>query len=293
MISKMKKLMSVCLVAFMAVALVSCGGSEGSGGTSEVKSKVYIEDIAWKVDTSIVDGERCVMFEYTNNSKYTITGLKISFVEKEDVTEEQLNAFYEYMIKKFELSDEEQTELKENGVGMNTESERIVKSGETASNIELNYYDGYYGVENIDHYDLVEPDIATYSYIDENKIYTVNYDFKADKYTMEQNIETAVYWPSSEVGTMIPQPEAEVIKDDMDGGEEGFYLKAFGVSREMLDDYTAQCKEKGFTIDPIYYDGYYTAANAEGYELAIMYDEDDLSMEISLMAPHGEDDSEE
>lgn len=293
MISKMKKLMSVCLVAFVAVALVSCGGSEGSGGTSEVKSKVDIEDIAWQVDTSVVDGERCVMFEYTNNSKYTITGLKISFVEKEDVTEEQLNAFYEYMIKKFELSDEEQTELKENGVGMNTESERIVKSGETASNIELNYYDGYYGVENIDHYDLVEPDIATYSYIDENKIYTVNYDFKADKYTVEQDIKTAVYWPSSEIAKLIPQPEAEVIENELDNGETSFFVEVRGVDKAALDEYVAQCKEKGFTVNATSYDGDYTAKNAEGYNLIIMYYEDDLTMDINLTAPASEETSEE
>lgn len=293
MISKMKKLISVCLAAFVVVALASCGGSGSSGGTNEVKSKVDIEDIAWNVDTSIVDGERVVSFEYTNNSKYTITGLKMSFVEKSDATEEQLNAAYEDMAKTLDVSEETKTEIQERGIEMSTESERIVKAGETTKNIELNYYEGYYDVENIDHYNLVEPDIATYSYIDENKIYTVNYDFKADKYTVEQDIKTAVYWPSSEIAKLIPQPEAEVIENELDNGETSFFVEVRGVDKAALDEYVAQCKEKGFTVNATSYDGDYTAKNAEGYNLIIMYYEDDFTMDINLTAPASEETSEE
>lgn len=293
MISKIKKLAAFCIAAFVMVTLVSCGGTGSSGGSNEDKSKVDIKDIAWNIDTSVIDGERCVAFEYTNNSKYTITDLQMSFVEKDDVTEEQLNAFYEDVIEEFELSDEDQAELKKSEVKMTAESERIVKAGETASNIELNYYEGYYDVKDINHCDLVEPDIATYSYIDDNQIYTVSYDFKADKYTMDTNIEMAVFWPGSDLGTMIPQPEAEVVKDVIDSGEEGFVVEAYGISRDMLNDYTAKCKKKGFTVDADSYDGDYMASNEEGYTLTILYYEYNMSMEISLDPPSAEDAGDE
>jgi len=58
-----------------------------------------IEDIDWSVDELIDDGERTVMMSVTNNSNYKIQCFNLSFFEKKNLTEEQVNSVYNYMMK--------------------------------------------------------------------------------------------------------------------------------------------------------------------------------------------------
>ena len=52
------------------------------------RETIKIDDIAWNVDQGIVDGEKYVLLDYTNNSKYTVTDFEMTFKEKGSVTEE-------------------------------------------------------------------------------------------------------------------------------------------------------------------------------------------------------------
>ena len=73
-----------------------CGSSETTNnpGGSTTKEKINIEDISWKVDEGIVDGDRYVLLNYTNNTQYTITNFELTFKEKTSVTEEEKANFY-------------------------------------------------------------------------------------------------------------------------------------------------------------------------------------------------------
>lgn len=53
----------------------------------EEENRISMDDIVWEVDEGIIDGERLVLLNYTNNTPYTIAGFEITFKEKSDITE--------------------------------------------------------------------------------------------------------------------------------------------------------------------------------------------------------------
>ena len=65
------------------------------------RETIKIDDIAWNVDQGIVDGEKYVLLDYTNNSKYTVTDFEMTFKEKGSVTEEDKENFYNEIKDKF------------------------------------------------------------------------------------------------------------------------------------------------------------------------------------------------
>lgn len=52
------------------------------------------------------------MAEYTNNTEYTITDILLSFKMKENIKDEDLEALYSYLAKKYKLSKDNIDELK-------------------------------------------------------------------------------------------------------------------------------------------------------------------------------------
>lgn len=68
------------VIMSLLVSLTGCGSSKTT--SSSPKEKINIKDIAWNVDEGIVDGERCVLLDYTNNTNYTITALNLHSKKK-------------------------------------------------------------------------------------------------------------------------------------------------------------------------------------------------------------------
>ena len=86
----------VAVMLILAMCLVGCGSNEKINkpdGSDTVQEKLNIEDIAWSVNEGIVDGDRYVLLNYTNNTKYTIASFGITFKEKSGVTEEEKSKF--------------------------------------------------------------------------------------------------------------------------------------------------------------------------------------------------------
>jgi len=242
-----------------------------------VKAKINIEDIAWNVDEKIVDNERYVLLEYKNNTPYTIAAFEIIFKEKSNITEEEKSAFYSDIQKMFEASDEEIEEIKIAPISMHAETERAIEPGEFATNVNCFYYTGYYYLKNMTHYNLVEPDIATIKYVDENKIYTVYYDYKSKKYSIDSEIKVAYQWSQTELGSKIPKPDVKIVESDIDN-KETFMFDAYGMSLEQFNAYVEDCKSLGYTVDSSAFEGFYSADNASGYNIYLSYDEDDYVM---------------
>ena len=189
---KIKIFAIFAVVLSMATCFVGCGNSETTDkpGSSEetekpgsgVVTEINIEDIAWSVDEGIVDGDRYVLLNYTNNTQYTLTNFEITFKEKAGITEEEKAEFYSDIQKKFEASNEDMEDLKGRPISMHAETDRVVNPSESASNVNCYYYGGSFYLKDINHYNLVEPDIATIKYIDEDKIFSVYYDYGSKKY---------------------------------------------------------------------------------------------------------------
>lgn len=237
------------------------------------------------MDQGIVDGEKYVLLDYTNNSKYTVTDFEMTFKEKGSVTEEDKENFYNEIKDKFSMSDDDISELKQRDISMHAETEKIVEPGESAKNINCYYYSGIYYLKDINHFNLVEPDVATIKYINDNKIYTSYYDFSTKKYSEDENTEEAYYWTTSELGTKIPKPDVKVVKKYISDNENSFGFEAYGLSLDQFNEYVDKCKQLGFTVDESSYEGYYSADDKDGYNVYLSYKEDDDYMTVTIDAP--------
>ena len=295
-----KQSMILAAVLCAAVCFAGCGckttdtsdsqtASEKTEATKEKTEapKLNIADIDWHVDEGVVDGERYVLLDYTNNTPYTISDFKLTFKEKGDLTEEEKTAFYSDIQKKLEASDADMKELKAQPITMHAETERVVNAGEAVSNVNCYYYEGSFYLKDISHYALVEPDIATVKYIDADKVYTVYYDYGSQKTSAENKTEAAYQWSQTDLGTKLPKPDVKLLKSSIDN-DKTFMFDAYGMTSEQFNAYVEDCKKAGYTVDPSSFEGFYSADNAEGYNVYLHYDEKSCSMDGSVRVPEKE-----
>lgn len=290
----MKK--TICFIALLLVILIiptcitGCG-SDSKAGKSKEKSETHalkIEDIEWNVNEGIVDGERFVLLDYTNNSKYTLVGFELQFRQKDKITDEEKAKFFEDIKERFDINEndpddmEDFKELKKREISMHAESERVAKIGETVSAINCKYYAGYYDVKDIEHYSLVTPDIAIIKYIDDSKVLTLYYDFSSKKYSADSKSEVSFYWTDKGLENAVPKPEAEYVKEGGRDDSNCFMFETYGWTLDDFNFYIKQCKDIGFTVDAKEHKGFYSADDSNGYNIYMYYDEDDFSMHTTV-----------
>lgn len=292
---RVKKLVAFSLIFGMCMGFAGCSSS-GTSDTSKsiskssnnaAKEKISIQDIPWNVDEGIVDGTRFVLFDYTNNSKYPITELKISFKEKSGLTADEKNKFYSFIQSETDASDKDMEEYKEVPISMHADVKKVVDPGDSASNNKMCYYQGYRYVMDISHYNMVEPDIVTIKYVDGDEIHTEYYDYRSKKYNNESKTQIAYQWSDKDLGSKIPKPEVKVVELSNDS-ERYYSFTAYGMSLEQFNDYVKKCEEHGYTVDVDRDEGYYIAYNNEGYRILLDYNEDNCSMSGSVDAPSTE-----
>lgn len=283
---KIKIFTILAVILSMGVCFAGCGSSETSNtpGSSAVKKKINMKDISWNVDEGIVDGDRYVLLNYTNNTQYTITNFALTFKEKTDITEEEKVNFYSDIQQDFEVNAEEMEELKSQPISMHTKTDRVVNPNESVSNINCYYYNSCVYLKDMNHFNLVKPDIATIKYIDEGKIFTVYYDYSSKKYSAEAETEIAYQWSQTDLGSKIPKPDVKVVEGGRDD-ELIFMFDAYGLTLEQFNAYVEECKELGYTIDPRSSEGFYSADNTEGYNVYLYYKEKEYSMSGTISAP--------
>lgn len=156
---------------------------------------------------------------------------------------------------------------------------------ESIKDVNCYYFGGSYYLKNLEHYNLVEPDIATVKYIDGKEIYTTYYDFASKKYSTEDKTEIAYQWSATELGNKIPKPDVKVVEAGRDD-DIIFMFDAYGLTLEQFNAYVEECKALGYTVDEGSFEGFYSADNAEGYNVYLSYDEDDYSMSGTVESPN-------
>lgn len=282
-----QKLSSICVLLTMTLSFTACASNSATSATqsnnssttviAETKSNhptIRIEDIAWNIDEGIVNNERFVLLDYTNNSNFTISSFEMTFTEKNNITEDEKTSFYNDIKSIYDLNDEDLEEIKNQTISMHTESKNVVEPSESVTNVHCYYFSGIFYLKDINHYNLLQPDIATIKYLDDDKIYTVYYDFSSKKYTFENQTETAYNWSQNEIGNTIPKPNVKVIENKADY-EDTFMFDAYGFSFEDFNAYVEECKALGYTVDEISSDVHYYADSENGYNISLDYKEED------------------
>lgn len=148
--------------------------------------KLKVTDIPWKVKMGInyLD-DRAAMVEYTNNTEYTITEISLTFKMKENIKTEELDGFYSYLSKEYQLSQDDVNELKNESISMNShaylDKEEFLQKGDKHEE-SLCY--GIKFIRNLDYYKLFEPDMYIITYLNESgEEHTTFYDYINKQYT--------------------------------------------------------------------------------------------------------------
>ena len=280
--------------------LCGCGGNqEGNVGektenrnsTSEEQNspedKIDIDDFKFEPTTIVENGDRYVVLKLTNNSDYAITGFALSYKLKSDVTEQQKEEVYQEIGKSISAKKDEMEKIKENEIKIHAYAERLIDVGETCDKLKFFYLGGGYYIRKMEHLQLGEPDIATIKFIDQGKVYTVNYDFANDVYSCEDDVEEANQWSTKEIGEKIPKIEAKYIKTGLDN-DDFFSFDAYGLTMKDFDAYVDECKKMGYTEDVLSSDGFYSADNKDGYDIRLHFEEYNSSIDGIIDAPQEE-----
>lgn len=291
----MKKFLQFALVAALGLTLAACSGDGASSQPGDAPQgsqpqsasaepaddAIKIEEIDWVVAENVIGGDRRVALSYTNNSSFTIMGLRIEFTQREDVTEEDRAVFDEAYADPDTAPIVDASELYVSGT-----NEHFVEPGEAVDPAACSLA---YAVTslNMDQFNLMEPSIAEIRYLGgDGKTYLEYYDFLNGTYSLDESAteDLLTAWPDSELAQMAPTTEAPAIIVDEDD-EESFMFHAYGVSRDAFAPYVEKCQDAGFsTVD---YDGdtWYVATDDNGYEIDVSYYESNDSLCVEVSAP--------
>lgn len=270
----MKRLVGLVLCGLLCITLAGCGNeaaspsqsgespqSEASGTPTD--DAITIEQIDYEVTSGIDNGTRRVVFGYTNNSDYAIVGLSLELALREDAESEDIEAAYDYM---FELGVTEEN-IREGR--MTCEWMFVVDPGESSADSVAHF--GMYYINNIEQYDLMQPDMMTIQFLYDGKIYEEYYDYRSGTYSLSSNIIDPNQWGDGELSEAIPKPENALVVGVRDLDTQ-FSFDVQGMTQEQFNDYVEACKEAGFTENVTSTDSVFYADNVDGkYQVDLLW----------------------
>ena len=133
-----------------------------------------MSDIEWDIEENIVNGTRKYAISYTNNTKYDMLGLDITYSRKSGVTDEQMLNVFSDVQSEYDYEDSEIENLQ-----LNACNYAFIVSGEKADK-EASYVAGDVHGKDFkeiteEQFSLFEPDTAKINYISGDKIYTAKH----------------------------------------------------------------------------------------------------------------------
>lgn len=293
----MKKRVVMTLMTGMLILMIGgCSQDGDSSGEAETENLdkessgeeylISIDDIDWTVKEGTIRGESAIIFEYTNNTPYTIAKMEMTFEQRDDVTSDQLTVFDQYKTD-YGWTYEELADTYI--VGYNY---KFADPGETVSKSPcLINFNVFYPVETMAQYELMEPTKVEITYIgDDDRGYTVMYDFGTEDYDYYYETGRDIHeWTTGDIGNQLPDTEFRMVTVNADV-DNYFSFDAYGVSEADYEAYEDACKEIGFTDVDWDDDESYRASNNSGYTLSMDYDfvDEDLYVQISREQPEEE-----
>lgn len=250
-------LLTVILVG--TLMLVGCGDS-GSGASNNGKNKSAtkllpsypkIDQLDWRVDSGVVDEQRRVLMDYTNNSKYTIVEFDLTFTQKSDVTDEQRQEELDKVKESLSFSDEDLSEVKDRPLSGYVNSVILTRPGDTSTKQGCFYYSGIYYMKDMSFYDLLTPDIATIKYIDNDTIHTVSYDFKSKNYTEDTDTTPAKETSKKSLSKDVPMITSDYV--EVDDYDTSVYITSYGIASTEYEKYCKELEQLGYELNAEYF----------------------------------------
>lgn len=267
----MKKRLATALSVMLGLSLVGCGGvasapadtpatAEKAGPSNDA---IKVDQIAYEVSSGVIDGNRRVVFDYTNSSDYTVVGVKLELVMKEEVESEAIQNSFDYII------EGGITEEEIRNATMVCEDAFAVEPGATSSKSPVEI--GAIYINNIEQYELMQPDMMTIQFLRDGMIYEEYYDYRTGSYSLSSDVIDPNQWGDSELSSAVPRPDGALVVD-VDDGEKQFSFKVQGMTEDAFKAYVEVCKEAGFTGDASELDTMYNASSSDGrFDLSLNY----------------------
>lgn len=274
----MRKMWRMVLVAALGVSLAACSGggatpsSDGltSGEQSQSESSeptddaIKIDQIDYEVTRGVDGGTRRAMFSYTNNSDYAIVDLRLELLPKEDASSEDIESAFDYIIEQGSTVDDIRDGM------MVCRIPTIVESGSQSPENTFDF--AAYYVNNVEQYELMEPDLMTIRFLCDGKIYEEYYDYRSQTYDLSSDVVETDQWGEGEICALMPRPTDELVVD-IDETDTRFSFDTEGSTQEGFSAYVDACRGAGFTENVADTDTTYYADNTEGtYHLSLFYD---------------------
>lgn len=228
-------------------------GSAQASATSMARSTqspsrdaVKAEDIGVTVENGVVGGERRVLFSYSNNSRYPITDLRITYSLKPSVSDDEYESTIADMNTEWSRSLLDRTNAW-NAIELSAEYYGSVDPGGESPQERVTLNTVY--LSDMSQFDLFERSMMRICFLSDGRIYEETYDFKTNSYTLSKESIDTEQWLDTELSALIPRPEGQMVIET-DSGTTYYSYSTFGTSEEEYAAYVAACKEMGFT-DPI------------------------------------------
>lgn len=238
-----------------------------------------IEEIEWSLKPYLSDtGTERVSFDYTNNSDYTIASVEMKWIPKEDSKERSLED-YKDIQEALGLSAEDIMSLY-----IWVCNRKVCEPGQSVNNSGCSFNSWtYVEPDYMSAFDLMEPESMIISYLKDDLLCTVKYDYLNGLY-MEGSDSTKAYtWSESELAKKVPKLEARVSEIILDI-DTNFSINVYGIDKETYESYINTCKDAGFTEDFSYEPntGVVVTSDSDGNMLLMDYLEEDSGVSISI-----------
>ena len=295
----MKKIISFIVCMCIIILLCACGTSNPEKTTRNTskeeattspgsisKSELNIEDFNWTVEEAKFEGTDYYAFSLVNNSKYNLLGVQIDYSLKEDVSDEELSVFDDFMNehKDYIEDDATSTDIFLRGARM-----KYIASGDTADSIPV-----VIGINNLtwtdipttEQFNLMEPKELCLGLIENDEtLHLAYYNFIDKNWRFDSETISINKWPSSEIANLIPKPDGHIFTVNTYENINSMDVTVYGVNTDEFSDYITQLKES-FTSNEYESEDYFSADDESGNSVSVTYDKYSSSYSISL---HGND----
>ena len=279
-----KTILTILLSVLMIFSMTGCGEKNNSnnilGNKSLKASDLSIEDFKWETVSGKCDGYNCYVLSLTNNSKYDIIGVNFLYKVKDEVTDNQLNVYEEFMKEHDGYIDENDSPKNVTLIG---EKNKLVQKGEQLTDLRftVGYEDSaWYDYPTDEQFNLMEPKELQLGVISGNKLYIAYYSFKDKSWKLDQNIADVDTWPNTDIAKKISKPNEKhhvIITDD----ENEFEIYSYGITKDIYKEYTETLKANGFIQDEDY-SSCFEGKDKNGYEVTVWFDDIEESLSIRI-----------
>lgn len=271
-------------IVFLILVLFSVGCSKNIpilNKSLNVKD-LSISDFDWSTESSKCFSENCYIVSFTNNSDYDVISPKFIFKVKDDVSDESLNVYDEFMQKySWYLSDEDTVR----GVTLiGYDDSLIEKSKNTRKIIFTVGFDdtAWHDYPTDEQFALMEPKELSLGVIGkDNKLYLAYYNFVDKTWKLDENTMNVNDWPASEIAKKVDKIVGKYFMVTYNS-EDRISVQSYGVTNNDYKDYVEKLKSNGFMNDLDYSSYSFEAKDNDGNKIELWYDEDALSLSMRL-----------